>query len=105
MQLAPEQIMVRDMAQKFAQDRLAPTAASRDQSAAFPSTELAEMGGLGLLGMLTPEAWGGSAVGMVGYALAIEEIAAGDGAVSTIASVHNGVAQVPLVILEPILDQ
>ncbi|NQW01564.1 MAG: acyl-CoA dehydrogenase family protein [Rhodospirillales bacterium] len=97
MQLAEDQIMVRDMAQKFAQAHLAPAAAARDKSASFPAAELAAMGELGLMGMLTPEQWGGSSVGMVGYALAIEEIAAADGAVSTIASVHNGVAQVPLV--------
>ena len=97
MQLAEEHILVRDTAQKFASERLAPTAGKRDKSAAFPSSELAEMGSLGLMGMLTPEDWGGSAIGVVGYALALEEIAAGDGAISTIASVHNGVAQVPVV--------
>lgn len=97
MLLAEEHVLVRDMAEKFASARLAPTAADRDKSAMFPSVELAEMGELGLMGMLTPEEWGGSAVGMVGFALALEEIAAGDGAISTIASVHNGVGQVPIV--------
>lgn len=97
MELSSEHSLIQDMARKFATERLLPGAALRDQTVAFPSVELAEMGQLGLMGMLTPDQWGGSCVGMVGYALAIEELSAGDGAVSTIASVHNGVAQVPIV--------
>lgn len=96
MHLTEEQTMVRDMARAFAQDRLAPTAAERDRSGAFPKAELAEMGGLGLLGMLVPEAFDGAASDHVAYALAIEEIAAGDGAVSTIMSVHNSVGCMPI---------
>ncbi|RJF77235.1 acyl-CoA dehydrogenase [Azospirillum cavernae] len=96
MRLTEEQTMVRDMARAFAQDRLAPTAAERDRSGAFPKAELAEMGALGLLGMLVPEEFDGAATDHVAYALAIEEIAAGDGAVSTIMSVHNSVGCMPI---------
>jgi butyryl-CoA dehydrogenase len=96
MRLTEEQTMVRDMARAFAQERLAPTAADRDRSGAFPKAELAEMGALGLLGMLVPEEFDGAASNHVAYALAIEEIAAGDGAVSTIMSVHNSVGCMPI---------
>jgi len=96
MLLSDEQRMVRDMARDFARERLAPFAAEWDRSAAFPAEAVAEMGRLGLLGMLVPEAWGGSGADHVAYALAIEEIAAGDGACSTIMSVHNSVACVPI---------
>jgi len=96
MHLTEEQTMVRDMARAFARDRLAPTAAERDRTGAFPKAELAEMGGLGLLGMLVPEEFDGAASDHVAYALAIEEIAAGDGAVSTIMSVHNSVGCMPI---------
>lgn len=96
MRLTEEQTMVRDMARAFAQERLAPTAADRDRSGAFPKAELAEMGALGLLGMLVPEEFDGAASDHVAYALAIEEIAAGDGAISTIMSVHNSVGCMPI---------
>lgn len=96
MHLTEEQTMVRDMARAFAQERLAPTAAERDRSHAFPKAELAEMGGLGLMGMLVPEEYGGAATDHIAYALAIEEIAAGDGAISTIMSVHNSVGCMPI---------
>jgi alkylation response protein AidB-like acyl-CoA dehydrogenase len=54
------------------------------------------MGQLGFLGMLVPEEWDGAATDHVTYALALEEIAAGCGAVSTIMSVHNSVGCMPI---------
>ena len=96
MHLTDEQRMIMETARDFARERLAPGAGERDRTAAFPAAELAEMGTLGFMGMLTPEDWGGSDTGMIAHALAMEEIAAGDGAVSTIMSVHNGVGQKPI---------
>jgi alkylation response protein AidB-like acyl-CoA dehydrogenase len=87
---------IRDAARDFAQERLAPGAAARDVESRFPRQELKEMGELGFLGMLVPEAYGGSDLGTVAYALALEEIAAGDGACSTIMSVHSSVGCVPI---------
>lgn len=94
--LTEEQIMVRDMARQFARERLAPGAAWRDKTSRFPAEELREMGDLGLLGMVVPEEWGGAGTDAISYALAIEEIAAGDGAISTIMSVHNSVGCAPI---------
>lgn len=96
MLLDETQTQIRDMARAFAQERLAPGAARRDKEHSFPRDELREMGELGLLGMLVPEEYGGSETGAIAYALAIEEIAAGDGACSTIMSVHSSVGCVPI---------
>jgi len=96
MVLTDEQLLIRDTARDFARDKLAPTAAQRDRDAAFPAEPLAEMGRLGLMGMLVPPEWGGAGADHVAYALALEEIAAGDGAVSTIMSVHNSVGCMPI---------
>lgn len=94
--LTEEQTMIRDMARDFAQQRLAPKAAEWDRTEHFPAEELREMGELGLYGMTMPEEWGGADVDYVSFALAIEEIAAGDGACSTILSVNNSVVCGPL---------
>jgi alkylation response protein AidB-like acyl-CoA dehydrogenase len=96
MLLTETQEQIRDVARAFAQERLAPGAARRDEEHAFPRQELAEMGELGFLGMLVPAEHGGSDLGMVAYALALEEIAAGDGACSTIVSVHSSVGCAPI---------
>jgi alkylation response protein AidB-like acyl-CoA dehydrogenase len=94
--LSEEQIQIRDMARDFARERLAPGAAERDTQSRFPGAELREMGELGFLGMLVPETYGGSETGTVAYAVALEEIAAGDGPCSTIMSVHSSVGCVPI---------
>ena len=96
MLLNDTQQQIREAARQFDQERLAPGAAARDRERAFPRAELTEMGELGFLGMLVPEEWGGSDLGTVAYALALEEIAAGDGACSTIVSVHSSVGCVPI---------
>jgi hypothetical protein len=96
MMLTQEQKMVRDMARNFAQDRLKPFAAEWDRESRFPAEAIGEMGQLGLMGMLVPEEYDGAATDHVAYALALEEIAAGDGACSTVMSVHNSVACMPI---------
>jgi len=89
MRLTEEQTMIRDMARSFAQNELAPGAASRDEQASFPAEAIKQMGQLGLLGMTVPEDHGGTGTDFVSYMLALEEIAAGDGAASTIMAVQN----------------
>jgi len=95
--LTEEQILIRDTARAFARDRLAPNAAQWDRDKKTPIEVFSEMGELGLLGMLAPEEWGGVEAGYISFVLAMEEIAAGDGGVSTTMSVHNGVATMPIV--------
>ena len=96
MLLTEEQVLVRDTMRAFAQERLAPQAARWDREHHFPREELAALGALGALGMVTPEAWGGAGMDYVSLAVALEEIAAGDGATSTIVSVQNSVVCGPL---------
>lgn len=96
MLLNDDQTMVRDMARRFVAERVAPFAADWDRTKQFPAEQIAEMGALGLMGMLMPEEFDGSDTGYVAYALAIEEIAAGDGGLSTIVSVHNSVGSSPI---------
>ncbi len=95
--LNEQQILIRETARSFARDRLLPNAAAWDRDKKTPRSVFAEMGELGLLGMLAPEKWGGVEAGHVSFVLAMEEIAAGDGGVSTTMSVHNGVATMPIV--------
>ena len=81
--------MVIDMGRKFAAERLAPGAAAREKAGRIEAEVIAELGELGILGATTPVEWDGSDLDPVTYALLLEEIAAGDGAVSTLVSVHN----------------
>ena len=96
MSLTDEQAMVRDMARAFAAEQLAPNAAVWDREGTFPADAVRGMGELGLLGMIVPEEWGGSGADTLTHAVALEEVAAGDGACSTIMAVHNSVACLPV---------
>jgi hypothetical protein len=89
MRLSEEQILLRETARAFARNELAPYAAEWDREARFPAEALAELGRLGFMGMLVPPECGGAGADHVGYALALEEIAAGDGATSTIVAVNS----------------
>jgi len=97
MLLTEEQEQVRDIAREFAQRSLLPHSAEWDSQAVFPQEALRELGKLGFMGMTVPVEWDGAGSDYVEYALALEEIAAGDGAVSTIMSGHNSVGCMPLV--------
>ncbi len=94
--LTEEQRMIRDMAREFAQAELAPHAGQWDQDGWLPEEVVAKLGGLGLLGMVVPEEFGGTFSDYVAYALAMEEIAAGCASTATLMSVHNSVGCGPI---------
>jgi butyryl-CoA dehydrogenase len=96
MLLSETQQLIRDTMRAFAQERLLPSAARWDREHHFPRDELAALGALGALGVVTPEHWGGAGLDYVSLAVTLEEIAAGDGATSTIVSVQNSVVCGPI---------
>jgi alkylation response protein AidB-like acyl-CoA dehydrogenase len=87
--LSDEHQMIRDALRSFAQERLAPNAARWDREHHFPREELDELAALGAFGVAVPEQYGGAGLDYVALALVLEEIAAGDGGISTIISVNN----------------
>ncbi|WP_166359602.1 acyl-CoA dehydrogenase family protein [Pseudomonas akapageensis] len=96
LELTEEQIMIRDMARDFARGEIAPHAQAWEKAGWIDDALVAKLGELGLLGMVVPEQWGGSYTDYVAYALAVEEIAAGDGATGALMSIHNSVGCGPL---------
>ncbi len=92
MLLTQEQEMIRDTMRSFAQERIAPFAAEWDRNHTFPAQVLKELGALGALGMVVPEEYDGAGMDYMSLVLTLEEIAAGDGATSTIVSVQNSLA-------------
>lgn len=94
--LNEDHILIRDMVRNFAQDRIAPHAREWESNEAFPKEIFKEMAELGLMGMVAPTELDGSDIGYLGLALVLEEIAAGDGALSTVLSVHNSVGYGPI---------
>ncbi len=96
LELSDEQRMIRDMARNFARSEIAPHSQAWAEAGWIDDAVVEKMGELGLLGMVVPDAWGGSFSDYVAYALAVEEISAADGATGTLMSVHNSVGCGPV---------
>jgi len=96
LELTEEQVMIRDLARDFARAQLATHSERWDRQGWIDDDVIAQMGALGLLGMVVPEEWGGANVDFISYALAVEEISAGDSAVGAIMSIHNSVGCGPI---------
>lgn len=96
MLLNEDQRLIRDAVRDYAQHELWPTAAERDRSHRFPHEELQALASMGLFGLTVPTEWGGAGLDYLSAAVALEEVAAGDGAISTILSVQNSVVCGPV---------
>ncbi len=94
--LSEQHAMLLDAVRKFAREQLRPNAARWDRESLFPREALAQLAAMGLAGVAVPEEWGGAGMDHTSLAIAIEEIAAGDGATSTIVQVNNLVAGILL---------
>jgi alkylation response protein AidB-like acyl-CoA dehydrogenase len=97
LQLTSEQEMIRDMVRDFAITEIKPQISQFEESGDFPSKIITKMADLGLLGMTIPEQYGGTALDMISYVLAIEEIAKASASVAVTVSVHNSVGAYPIV--------
>lgn len=81
--------MVKEMAKNFADKYIRPHVMEWDESQTFPIDIFKKMGGLGLMGILVPEEYGGSGFGYQEYVTVISEIASVCGAVGLSLAAHN----------------
>ena len=87
--LTEDQKMIRDSVREFAQRRILPNRMIWDEGQIFPNELFKEMGGIGLMGMLVPEQYGGAGLGYIEYKIAIEEVASVCGSVGLSMAAHN----------------
>src|SRR5574343_1881698 len=80
---------VQDAVRSFVQDQIAPKAAEWDKNHHCPAAELRGLADLGCYGVAVPTEYDGAGLDYLALAVILEEIAAGDGATSTVVSVNN----------------
>ncbi|SIN94340.1 isovaleryl-CoA dehydrogenase [Vannielia litorea] len=80
---------LREMVQRFAQERIRPIAAEVDAKNEFPAALWRELGELGLLGVTVPEEYGGAGMGYLAHAVAVEEIARASASISLSYGAHS----------------
>jgi alkylation response protein AidB-like acyl-CoA dehydrogenase len=91
MVLSETQLAIREGVRAFVQDRIRPNSAHYERAGGYPDGLFEELGSLGLFGLIAPAAYGGSDADYVSYALSLIELAAADGALSTIVSIQNSI--------------
>ncbi len=89
MLLSEDHLAVQDAVRAYVQDRIAPQAAQWDKTHHFPAAELKGLAALGCYGIAVPTDYDGAGLDYLALAVILEEIAAGDGATSTVVSVTN----------------
>ena len=91
MMLNETQVAIRDGVRAFAQERIRPYSAGYERDGGYPDGLFEVLGSMGLFGLIAPAAYGGSEADYVSYALSLIELAAADGALSTIVSIQNSI--------------
>src|SRR6218665_2232263 len=89
MLLSEDHRAVQDAVRTYIQDQIAPKAAGWDKSHHFPAEELKGLAALGCYGVAVPTEYDGAGLDYLALSIILEEIAAGDGATSTVVSVNN----------------
>jgi alkylation response protein AidB-like acyl-CoA dehydrogenase len=95
-ELSEEQELVRGTVREFAATRVAPVAEEIDREGRFPYELVAELAGLGLMGMPFPEEYGGAGSDTVSYAIAVEELARVDSSVAITVAAHTSLGTMPI---------
>ena len=81
---------LRDAVRRFAAERIRPHTREWDREQHLPDELIAELGQMGLMGIVTPEAYGGAGLGYLANAVVMEELARQDGGLALTVAAHNG---------------
>jgi hypothetical protein len=85
----PEQVQLRKAVREFAESEIAPHVREWDEGEIFPSDTVRKLAGLGYMGSVFPEAFGGAGMGYLEYSIIVEELARVDPAVALIVAAHT----------------
>src|SRR5512143_1680880 len=94
--LTEEQTYVRDVARRFADEKLFPRAGEFDHNACLDRQVIKEMADLGLMGVKVPEEYGGTGLDNLAYTISIEELARGCASHALVAAVHGSLFAMPI---------
>lgn len=96
MLLTQENLLIQETAKALVDKVIREKSCLWEKEKRFPKEGLLALNEFGFMGMLIPEKWGGTALDYLSYVLVILELAKGDAGLSTIVSVHNSVASLPI---------
>ena len=94
--LSEEQNLTRQAIRSFAEKQIAPIARELDEKEEFSAELTRKMADLGLLGCFVPEKYGGSNMGYISYAIAVEELARVDASQAATIAAGNSLGIGPI---------
>ena len=94
--LTEEQLELKAQCRRWADDRVRPNAGEWSRAGRIPTDVFHELGDLGLMGMLVPEAYGGADAGYVAYVAVMEEIGAADQSLAAAWNAHTTIGSLPI---------
>jgi alkylation response protein AidB-like acyl-CoA dehydrogenase len=94
--LTDEQREVRAMVREFANEKIAPNAATWDREHRFERSLYAELAELGLMGVCVPQEYGGAGMDFLSYVLVVEELSRADAGVGVTMAVHTSASTLPI---------
>ncbi len=89
--------MIRESVREFAEREIAPIAAELDEKAEFSYDLTKKMGEMGLLGITTPEEYGGQGLDYLAYVISVEELARVDSSQAATVAAHNSLGMGPII--------
>src|SRR4030095_8499143 len=95
-ELTEEQARIRDAVRQFADIEIVPRVAEWEKGGRLPRETIDRLAGMGVLGMMIPEEYGGAGADALSYVLVIEELARADASIAVVVSVNNSVACYPI---------
>jgi alkylation response protein AidB-like acyl-CoA dehydrogenase len=95
-ELDDEQREIRELARRFADERIAPRAPEWDREHTFPRELFSELGELGLMGVCVPADHGGAGADFLSYVLVLEELSRADAGVGVTVAVHTSAGTLPI---------
>jgi alkylation response protein AidB-like acyl-CoA dehydrogenase len=99
--LSPEHVALRETVRGFVSKEVRPFAGKWDEDGTFPADTVRSLGELGLMGAMVPEEYGGAGIDTVAYAIAVEEIARGDGSLALTVASHNSLCTAHILACGP----
>jgi alkylation response protein AidB-like acyl-CoA dehydrogenase len=95
-ELSDDQREIRELARRFADEKIAPNASQWDREHHFPRGLFTELGELGLMGVCVPEEHGGAGADFLAYVLVLEELSRADAGVGVTVAVHTSAGTLPI---------
>ncbi len=80
---------LRDEVRRFAEKEIRPHVMEWDEAKTFPMAVMKQLGEMGMMGVIFPEAYGGAGMGYLEYAVVVEELSRVDGSVGIAIAAHN----------------